>query len=275
MNITNKYYLDILIAVLKHDNDSIRSLLNDFAPQLIEIAKNNKIEVSVKQSIEIKNFLLSMQVFIQGSDIHIDYLIRKSLKGVDPNPAKLLYLASKGNLKCLENIIEELGFSSNKEIILEYVSLLTNNISSLKEIGNKLGVYEENIEIFEDLCLFIMTVTKYKSQIKPKILSELIGVINIKKEIKARFLEVIKPIKDSLYNSILSFVRGGAVDARPAKKKNMASSIVSGASKIIKKAYFEKQIFSVNVNSVLSPDEIHEFWERKVNEVNSFALNIL
>ena len=102
-----------------------------------------------------------MQLLMQGSKLKIENLIRNSLEGVDPYPAHVLYMSSKGNLEYFEISIENLGFSPQKSLILEFLAVLTNQSSTLKEIGEKLGVYEESIEIFEALFSFIMTVTKY------------------------------------------------------------------------------------------------------------------
>ena len=154
-----------------------------------------------------------MQLLMQGSELKIENLIRNSLESVDPYPAQVLYMSSKGNLEYLEISIENLGFSPQKSLILKFLAVLTNQSSTLKEIGEKLGVYEESIEIFEALFSFIMTVTKYNLQIKPKIMSEMKDEKS-KKEIKILYKEVIDLIRNSLYKSILIMVRSGAVDER-------------------------------------------------------------
>lgn len=269
MGIDNKFYLDMLISVLKEDKDSTRSLLDEFAQQFVEIAKKNGVQVSISQSMALKNFLLGTQMLIQGSDIQLDQLITKFIKGVNPAAAQTLYMASRGDRSSLDKLISDLGFTTQKDWILEFLSLLTNKSTNTNELANKIGIYNENKESFEALVGFVLTVTKYKSQVRPKIFEEMKDTENIRDEMKILYREVLEPIKLALYNNVIVLVRNGTVDARKklVHDRNAASSMLNKASGIFTKASSDDQLY-VNVNSALSAEEIHKFWSDKVDEVN-------
>ena len=210
-----------------------------------------------------------MQLLMQGSELKIENLIRNSLESVDPYPAHVLYMSSKGNLEYLEISIENLGFSPQKSLILEFLAVLTNQSSTLKEIGEKLGVYEESIEIFEALFSFIMTVTKYNLQIKPKIMSEMKDEKS-KKEMKILYKEVIDLIRNSLYKSILIMVRSGAVDERKTGIKKRIAAVKNLVNSLIQNFGGDKDedpLVHANVNSELSKEEIHEICQERAEQV--------
>ena len=245
MNIENKFYLDLLISVLKKDVDSIRNLINEFAPQFIEIAKKNGVEVTVEQSTALRDFLLGMQMLIQGSDIQIGLLIKRYLKDIDPVPAQTLYMASKWDRSSLDKVISDLGFTSQKDWILEFLMLITNKGTWTTEISAKIGIFEENKESFEALVGFVLAVTKYRSQVQPKILREMASNAHNKNETKILYREVLEPIKAALYNNIIVLVKNGAIDARKKiiKKKNIATSLIGSAANFLTKVDLGKWYF--------------------------------
>ena len=242
MNIDNKFYLDMLISVLKEDKDAIRSLINEFAPQFIEIAQKNRVEVSVSQSIALRDFLLGIQMLIQGSDIQVDLLIKRYLKEINPVPAQTLYMASKGDCNSLDKVINDLGFTTQKDWILEFLLLIINKSIRTSEISAKIGIFDENKESFEALVGFVLAVTKYRSQVQPRIFEEIAGTENIKSEMKILYREVLEPIKATLYNNIIVLIKNGAVDARKKiiKKKNIASSLLGSATSLLSNADISK-----------------------------------
>ena len=153
-------------------------------------------------------------MLISGSEIDIVNLIRNSLPKIDPQPAKILYNASKGDLKFLETIIEKLGLHANKDIIIEFLSLLTGQSTKTNSLGDKIGVSEEDHETLEALFSFIITTTRYDLQVKPKIIDEIEGKVKFTEKDNILFKQFIDPIIFSLEFSIMKLIRTGAIDVR-------------------------------------------------------------
>ena len=108
------FILEIIISVLKNDTDFVRYSINEFAPQIVDFANSQGIFISVEDSQALKHFLLGMQLLLKGSEIEITELLHNTLPNVKPGPAKLLYQASKGDLECLEDVIESFGLWTQK-----------------------------------------------------------------------------------------------------------------------------------------------------------------
>ena len=279
LRIKNPFVLEMIIAVFRNDTDFVRYSITEFAPQLYELAESNDIKINEENFILLKNFLLGMQLLMRGPDLQISSLISNSLQDVDPKFAHVLYMSSKGDLENLEISIESLGLLNQKGILLEFLAFLTNQSTSMKEIGDKLGVYKENIEVFEALFSFSMTVTKYNMQIMPKIMAEIKDDKNLKKEIKTLYKEVIDPIRAILYNNIKILVRFGALDERKggltrkvAVVKNLIGSVVQN---IGGDQEAQDPLANMNVNSELSKEEIHQICTERAEEVTFWLYSII
>ena len=113
--------------------------------------------------------------------------------------------------------------------------LITNKGIRTTEISAKIGIFDENKESFEALVGFVLAVTKYRSQVQPRIFEEMAGTEDIKSEMKILYREVLEPIKTALYNNIIVLVKNGAVDARKRiiQKKNIASSLLGSATSFL------------------------------------------
>ena len=111
------------------------------------------------------------------------------------------------------------------KIIIEFVSLLTGNWKQIKELGEKIGIHEEDFEAFEALFEFIVATTKYDMQIKPKIASEIGGISNLNKDNEVIYKEFIDPIKATLDHCIMMLIRTGAIDVRFIRVKNNYSTM--------------------------------------------------
>lgn len=272
LRLKNAFVLEMIIAVFRNDTDFVRYSITEFVPQLYELARSNGVKIKEEDAIKLKNVLLGMQLLMRGPDLQISSLISNSLRDVDPKLAQVLYMSSNGDLESLEISIENLGLWSQKAIVLEFLAFLTNQSSSMKEIGDKLGVYQENIEVFQALFSFSMTTTKYNLQIMPKIKAEIKDDKNLKKEIKTLYREIIDPIRASLYRNIKVLVRFGAIDERKGGlTKNVAAftNIIGGAIKNFGGDQDNQDpLANMNVNDELSKEEIHEICTERAEEVN-------
>ena len=114
LEIKEIFMLEMMVAVFKGDTDFVRYSINEFAPQLIELAKRKKIKLPIERSLDLKNFLLGVKLLMKGSELQIVKLLQNSLPNIDPNPSNVLYLASKGELKHMEIIIDNLGLLGHK-----------------------------------------------------------------------------------------------------------------------------------------------------------------
>ena len=235
------------------------------------LQNRNKIILPEEKSKDFKNFLLGVKLLISGSEIDIVNLIRNSLPKIDPQPAKILYNASKGDLKFLETIIEKLGLLANKDIIIEFISLLLGQNTLTKALGDKIGVYEENYETLEALLLFIMAITRYDFQIKPKIISEVKGIDNLTKENAKLYREFIDPIRLNLEFSINKLIRTGAIDIRKINVKTEYVSLkrlIEGTINNIDGYMNTDLVLHKNINSLFSKEKIIEIVEIMVEDVS-------
>ena len=170
----------------------------------------------------------------------------------------------------MEIIIENLGLLGHKNIIIEFLSLLTGNWIHIKELGEKIGIYEKDFETFKALFEFILVTTKYDMQIKPKIISEIGGISNLKKDNEVIYKEFIDPIKATLDHCIMILIRTGAVDVRIIKDKNKYSTmkkLIGDAFKNIAGEDSNDPIFQKNVNSSLSKEKLVEICEIMIDDV--------
>ena len=186
-------------------------------------------------------------------------------------PAKILYNASKGDLKFLETIVEKLSLLANKDIIIEFISLILGQNTQTKALGNKIGVFEENYETLEALLLFIMAITRYDFQIKPKIISEVKGIDNLTKENVKLYREFIDPIRINLEFSINKLIRTGAIDIRKIYVKTEYLSLkrlIENSINNIKRYSDRDLVLHKNINSLFSKEKIIEIVEIIVEDVS-------
>ena len=214
---------------------------------------------------------------MKGSEIDIVNLIQNSLPKLNPQPVKILYNASKGDLTFLEIIIEKLGLLANKDIIIEFLSLLTGQSTKANALADKIGVYEEDHETFEALLSFIVTTTKYFLQVKPKILSQIEGVKQFIKENEIDFREFIDPIRHSLESCIIKLIISGAIDIRKTYVivGNIASNnlIDMNINKITGSKPKNRDL-QKNIISLLSKDKILAFLDNIINNVSVKIIKI-
>lgn len=283
LRIKNIFVLEMIIAVLRKDTDFVRYSINELPPQLCELAINSGVRIDEEKAIKLKNFFLGMQLLMKGPELQIANLIKNSLDDVDPSPAHILYMSSKGDLEYLEISAENLGFWTQKMLILEFIAALTGQSKTMKELAEKLGVYEEDTEVFEALFNFVITSSKYNLQIKPKIMAEIKDDKNKKKEMKILYKEVLDPVRASLFKSIMILIRSGAVDERKRGLKKRIAAVKNLVKGIVQNFGGDQDaqdpLANENVNDELSREEIHEICNERVEQVcfkyfASFTFNI-
>jgi len=235
------------------------------------LQNRNKIILPKEKSKDFKNFLLGVKLLISGSDINIVNLIQNSLPDIDPQPAKILYNASKGDLKFLETIIDKLGLYANKDIIIEFISLILGQNTQTKALGDKIGVYQKKYETLEALLLFIMAITRYDLQIQPKIISEVKEKGKLTKENVKLYREFIDPIRLNLNFSINKLIRTGAIDIRKIKVETGNTSLkklIEGTINNINGYMNRDSALHKNINSLFSKEIIIEIAEIIVEDVS-------
>lgn len=150
------------------------------------------------------------------------------------------------------------------------MALITGQGISLKELSGKIGVYEEDLEVFEAFIEFIITSCRYNLQIRRKIVQEIGNTDDFLEFAELHYNEIISPIKNTLESSIMSMIRAGAINAKRLQNKGKLSNVKGLFGTIFKNIGGDSSSDPLSLhhaNSALSKEEISDICDLKVEEV--------
>jgi len=167
LNVKYGFLLKMVIAVYMKEDHLTRYVLNHFDRNLSDVFNEIKGGNNGKFA-QLKNHIRIIHQMLNGSELDIVHLIKRSNPEIDTHPIKTLKLAADGDMDYFSKVVDALGLSIQKKGILEFFKILMNSNTSLLEIGKILGVEKENIEVLKALFKFTIVSSKFFIYVKPK-----------------------------------------------------------------------------------------------------------
>ena len=270
---SNKYsfLIEIIIAAAKKDPELIRQALNNLDKALISVSEILGLNIDTENFVQLKNHLLVIHQITQGDDINIEELVVKFIPDLDPAIAKTLHSASNKNIRSFEKVLDRLGLNVQKREILEFFKVISNWHSDLMMLSKRVGVYEEDTEIFRSLFIFIVTTSKFYIKTKPKF-DEIRGLsqscIN---QHKIQFEQELIQIKEDIEKSLSIMIEKGSINVKyisvDSSNLNSESYIMDVANDFINRANINK-IEANSINAKLTALEIERFESELIKKVS-------
>ena len=263
--------IEIIIAAAKKDPELIRQALNNLDKALMSVNEILGFNYDIENFIQLKNHLLVIHQMIQGDDIKIEELVIKYIPDLNPAIAKTLHLASNKNIRSFEKILDSLGLSVQKREILELFKIIISGHSDLSMLSKRVGVYDEDIEVFRSLFNFIVTTSKFFIKTKPKF-DEIRGLSQSSiNQHKIQYEQELIRVKEDIEKSLSMMIEKGSINVKYISAKssifNSGSNIMDVANDFVNGANINK-IEANSINAKLTVREIERFEAEVIKKVS-------
>ena len=169
LGVPHEFLLQFIVSISKQDNSLIRHSLNNSVDQIFNQMLKQGLLISKEDCKQLKNYLLSIYTMSRGSEFNIKKLAKKAAPKVDSYLIDIFYKASKGMLKKFDIILDRVGITPQKKVVMEFSSLLFERDSQFIELAGRLGVYPENAEVLHAIVQLVVVTSKFFIKTRPQI----------------------------------------------------------------------------------------------------------
>ena len=284
LNVKHSFLIKMIIAIYKIEEQLTRQVLGELDKNLMSLDPKLKDVIDMDSMTQFKNHLRVFHQLLNGDEIDLVKLIKRSIPEFDSKVIRTLKASSDGNMEHFAKIIDGLGLSMHKNCILEFFKLITSGDTNLIEIGKRIEVDKENIDVLKSLFKFVIVSSKFFIYIKPKfdqikLQNNIVASDSILDEHKIRYREAVDFAKKKLAKWLQVFIKRNTIKVKSFGFKGVFSNIKSFAKDAITDlggyGTVEDILKAKSINAQLSDADIDKFETNTVNSVSLLSNMIL